>query len=429
MATLAKKSAKKTPVRKTAVKKTAVKSRKPEEKGNRYQFEGKNLQTESIMRGEVVAKNEEEARQKLARRHIKVIQLTKMKRQRRKKITAGDITVFTRQLSTMMKAGLPLMQAFDIVAKGGNNAAMKDMLLDIKNSVEQGNSLASSFAEHPKYFDKFYCNLVAAGEAGGVLEGLLDKLATYMEKTQAIKKKVKSALTYPIAVIVVAIVLILIMMMFVLPSFKKIYDGLGAELPGLTQIMMNLSDFFVAQGWIIIPVLILGVWALIQYHKRSPAFQKRVDGWLLKMPIFGAIVRKATVARWARTTATLFAAGVPLVEVLDSVAGASGNIIYEEATMDIRSKVNQGISLTSAMQSTGIFPNMVVQMTSIGEESGALDDMLNKVAEFYEDEVDTAVATLSSLMEPIIMVVLGSIVGVILVAMYLPLFTMGNALG
>ena len=229
--------------------------------------------------------------------------------------------------------------------------------------------------------------------------------------------------------IVVAIVLIIIMMMFVLPSFKKIYDGLGAELPGLTQWMMNISDFFVSQGWIVIPALIGVVFALTQYYKRSPAFQKKVDAWLLKMPIFGEIVRKATVARWARTTATLFTAGVPLVEVLDSVAGASGNIIYEEATYEIRSKVNQGISLTSGMQASGIFPNMVVQMTSIGEESGALDDMLNKVAEFYEDEVDTAVATLSSLMEPIIMVVLGSIVGVILVAMYLPLFSMGDALG
>ena len=427
MASLAK-PAKKAAPKKLVAKKPAANVKKVE-KGNRYQFEGKSLQSDSIVRGEVVAKTEDEARQKLARRQIKIIQLTKMKKQRQKKITSADIAVFTRQLSTMMKAGLPLMQAFDIVAKGHSNAAMTNLLLDVKNSVEQGNSLDSSFSQHPKYFDKFYCNLVAAGEAGGVLEGLLDKLATYMEKTQAIKKKVKSALTYPIAVIVVAIVLIIIMMMFVLPSFKKIYEGLGAELPGLTQWMMNISDFFVSQGWIVIPVLIGVVFALTQYHKRSPAFQKRVDGWLLKMPIFGEIVRKATIARWARTTATLFTAGVPLVEVLDSVAGASGNIIYEEATYEIRSKVNQGISLTSGMQASGIFPNMVVQMTSIGEESGALDDMLNKVAEFYEDEVDTAVATLSSLMEPIIMVVLGSIVGVILVAMYLPLFSMGDALG
>ena len=427
MASLAK-PAKKAAPKKLVAKKPAANVKKVE-KGNRYQFEGKSLQSDSIVRGEVVAKTEDEARQKLARRQIKIIQLTKMKKQRQKKITSADIAVFTRQLSTMMKAGLPLMQAFDIVAKGHSNAAMTNLLLDVKNSVEQGNSLASSFSQHPKYFDKFYCNLVAAGETGGVLEGLLDKLATYMEKTQAIKKKVKSALTYPIAVIVVAIVLILVMMMFVLPSFKKIYEGLGAELPGLTQWMMNLSDFFVTQGWIIIPILIGAIVGLVQFHKRSPAFQKRVDGWLLKMPIFGEIVRKATVARWARTTATLFTAGVPLVEVLDSVAGAAGNIIYEEATYEIRSKVNQGISLTSGMQASGVFPNMVVQMASIGEESGALDDMLNKVAEFYEDEVDAAVATLSSLMEPIIMVVLGGIVGIILIAMYLPLFSIGDAIG
>ncbi|ULJ61164.1 type II secretion system F family protein [Wielerella bovis] len=416
---------------KKPVKKTAAKSAKPEkkEKGNRYQFEGKNLQTENIVRGEVVAKNEDEARQKLARRSIKVMQLTKMKKARAKKITQADITIFTRQLSTMMKAGLPMMQAFDIVAKGNPNANMTNLLLDIRNRVEQGESLGDSFAAHPAYFDKFYCNLVAAGEAGGVLEGLLDKLATYKEKTEAIKKKVKGALTYPIAVMIVAIALILVMMMFVLPSFKKIYEGLGAELPGLTQWMMNASDFFVEKGWIIIPGLILGTWGLIQFHKHSFAFQKRVDAWLLKMPIFGEIVMKATIARWSRTTATLFTAGVPLVEVLDSVAGAAGNIIYEEATHEIRSKVNQGISLTSGMQGANVFPNMVVQMASIGEESGALDDMLNKVAEFYEEEVDNAVATLSSLMEPIIMVVLGSIVGVILVAMYLPLFSMGDAIG
>ena len=409
-----------------------AKSGKPvakKEKGNRYQFEGKNLQTDGMVRGEVVASNEDEARQKLARRQIKVLQLTKMKKARSKKITQADITIFTRQLSTMMKAGLPMMQAFDIVAKGNPNGAMTELLLSIRNSVEQGESLASSFSKHPKYFDKFYCNLVGAGEAGGVLEGLLDKLATYKEKTEAIKKKVKSALTSPIAVLTVAVALILVMMMFVLPSFKKIYEGLGAELPGLTQVMMNISDFFVAKGWIIIPVLIMSVWGIIQYHRRSPSFQKKVDAWLLKLPIFGEIVLKATVARWARTTATLFTAGVPLVEVLDSVAGACGNIIYEEATREIRSKVNQGISLTSGMQGAQIFPNMMVQMASIGEESGSLDDMLNKVAEFYEEEVDTAVGALSSLMEPIIMVVLGSIVGVILVAMYLPLFSMGDAIG
>ena len=401
----------------------------PKQTGKRFSFEGKNLSTEQIVRGEVVAKDEAEARAKLSRRQIKVIQITKMKVSRQKRITQADITVFTRQLATMMKAGLPLMQAFDIVAKGHSNASMTKLLMDIRGDIEQGTSLADAFAKHPKYFDRFYSNLVRAGEAGGVLESLLDKLATYKEKTQAIKKKVKSALTYPAAVLVVAIALVIVMMMFVLPEFGKVYDGMGVALPALTQFMMNISDFFVAYGWLVIIGLIGSVVGFYQWLQRSPKLQKRVDALLLKMPIFGGIVRKATIARWARTTSTLFAAGVPLVETLDSVAGASGNIIYEEATQEIRSKVNQGISLTSGMVATDLFPNMMVQMASIGEESGALDDMLNKAAEFYEDEVDNAVSQLSSLMEPIIMVVLGGIVGVILVAMYLPLFNLGNVVG
>jgi type IV pilus assembly protein PilC len=401
----------------------------PKQTGKRFSFEGKNLSTEQIVRGEVVAKDEAEARAKLSRRQIKVIQISKMKVSRQKRITQADITVFTRQLATMMKAGLPLMQAFDIVAKGHSNASMTKLLMDIRSDIEQGTSMADAFAKHPKYFDRFYSNLVRAGEAGGVLEGLLDKLATYKEKTQAIKKKVKSALTYPAAVVVVAIALVIVMMMFVLPEFGKVYDGMGVALPALTQFMMNISDFFVAYGWLVIIGLIGAVVGFYQWLQRSPKLQKRVDALLLKMPIFGSIVRKATIARWARTTSTLFAAGVPLVEVLDSVAGASGNIIYEEATQEIRSKVNQGISLTSGMLATDLFPNMMVQMASIGEESGALDDMLNKAAEFYEDEVDNAVSQLSSLMEPIIMVVLGGIIGVILVAMYLPLFNLGNVVG
>jgi hypothetical protein len=397
--------------------------------GVSYEFEGRHMESEQIVRGEVVAKDEQDARAKLARRRIKVISLHKKKKVREKKITQGDITVFTRQLATMMKAGLPVMQAFDIVAKGHSNASMTKLLMEVRNDIEQGTSMANAFRKHPKYFDDFYCNLVNAGEAGGVLESLLDKLAVYKEKTLAIKKKIKSALTYPIAVVVVAIVLIMIMMMFVLPEFKKVYDGMNAPMPALTQFMMGISDFMVAWGWLVIIIMIAAVAGFIQWHKRSLALQKRVDGMLLKMPIFGNIVEKGTIARWARTTATLFTAGVPLVEALDSVGGASGNIIYEEATRSIRSQVNQGTSLTTAMSSTDLFPNMVLQMTSIGEESGALDDMLNKAAEFYEEEVDNAVATLSSLMEPIIMVVLGSIIGVILVAMYLPLFNLGNVVG
>lgn len=404
--------------------KTATKSSSRE---STFNFEGKNLQTEQLVRGEVSAKNEADARAKLNRRKIKVIQLTKVKRKRQKAISQADITVFTRQLSTMMKAGLPLMQAFDIVAKGHPNPAMTELLTNVRNDVEQGTSLADAFSKHPKYFDRFYCNLVRAGEAGGVLESLLDKLAVYKEKTQSTKKKIKGALTYPIVVVVVAIVLVMVMMMFVLPAFSKVYQGMGVALPGLTQILMNISDFFVHYGIFIIIFMVAGIFGFFKAYKRSANLRKRLDILLLKMPIFGQIVTKGTIARWARTTSTLFAAGVPLVEVLDSVAGAAGNIKYEEATREIRNKVNQGISLTSGMQSTELFPNMVIQMASIGEESGSLDHMLNKAAEFYEEEVDTAVSQLSSLMEPLIMVVLGSIVGVILVGMYLPIFNMGNA--
>ncbi len=397
--------------------------------GISFSFEGKNIKTEQIIRGEIVAKNETEARAKLARRHIRVININKIKKTRQKKISAADITVFTRQLSTMMKAGLPMMQAFDIAAKGHANPSMTSMLLNIRSDVEQGHTLADSFAKYPKYFDRFYCNLVRAGETGGVLESILDKLSLYKEKTQSIKKKVRGALTYPIAVVVVAIALIFVMMMYVLPAFAKVYLEMGVPLPGLTQVMMNISDFFVAYGIYMLIILIGGTVAFIKSMQKSQELQKRVDYMLLKMPIFGPIVRKAAIARWARTTATLFAAGVPMVEVLDSVSGATGNIRYEEATRDIRAKVNQGISLTSSMEATEVFPNMVIQMALIGEESGSLDDMLNKAAEFYEEDVDTAVSQLSSLMEPIIMVVLGSIVGVILVAMYLPLFNIGNAVG
>lgn len=397
--------------------------------GISFSFEGKNIKTEQLVRGEIVAKNETEARAKLTRRQIRVVNISKIKKSRQKKVSATDITVFTRQLSTMMKAGLPMMQAFDIAAKGHSNPSMTSMLLNIRNDVEQGHTLADSFAKYPKYFDRFYCNLVRAGETGGVLESILDKLSLYKEKTQSIKKKVRGALTYPIAVIVVAIALIFVMMMYVLPAFAKVYQEMGVSLPGLTQVMMNISDFFVAYGIYMLIILIGGTIGFIKSMQKSQELQKRVDYMLLKMPIFGPIVRKAAIARWARTTATLFAAGVPMVEVLDSVAGATGNIRYEEATQDIRAKVNQGISLTSSMEATEIFPNMVIQMTMIGEESGSLDDMLNKAAEFYEEDVDTAVSQLSSLMEPIIMVVLGLIVGVILVAMYLPLFNIGNAVG
>ncbi|RPC36646.1 type II secretion system protein F, partial [Neisseria meningitidis] len=272
----------------------------------------------------------------------------------------------------------------------------------------------------------FYCNLVAAGETGGVLESLLDKLAIYKEKTQAIRKKVKTALTYPVSVIAVAIGLVFVMMIFVLPAFKEVYANMGAELPALTQTVMDMSDFFVSYGWMVLIALGFAIYGFLKLKARSIKIQRRMDAILLRMPIFGDIVRKGTIARWGRTTATLIAAGVPLVDVLDSTAGAAGNLIYEEATREIRTRVIQGLSMTSGMRATELFPNMMLQMSSIGEESGSLDDMLNKAAEFYEDEVDNAVGRLSAMMEPIIIVILGLVIGTLLVAMYLPLFNLGN---
>lgn len=395
-------------------------------KEKRFIFEGRHSASDKLVNGEVSAFTEEEARKKLAKRGIRPLQITRVKTSSKRKITQEDITVFTRQLSTMIKAGLPLMQAFEIVARGHGNPSMTEMLMEIRGQVEQGSSLRRAFSNHPKYFDRFYCNLVAAGETGGVLESLLDKLAIYKEKTQAIRKKVKTALTYPVSVIAVAIGLVFVMMIFVLPAFKEVYANMGAELPPLTQTVMDMSDFFVSYGWMVLIALGFAIYGFLKLKARSIKIQRRMDAILLRMPIFGDIVRKGTIARWGRTTATLFAAGVPLVDVLDSTAGAAGNLIYEEATREIRTRVIQGLSMTSGMRATELFPNMMLQMSSIGEESGSLDDMLNKAAEFYEDEVDNAVGRLSAMMEPIIIVILGLVIGTLLVAMYLPLFNLGN---
>ncbi|HFC3229431.1 TPA: type 4 pilus assembly protein PilG [Neisseria gonorrhoeae] len=395
-------------------------------KEKRFIFEGRHSASDKLVNGEVSAFTEEEARKKLAKRGIRALQITRVKTSSKRKITQEDITVFTRQLSTMIKAGLPLMQAFEIVARGHGNPSMTEMLMEIRGQVEQGSSLSRAFSNHPKYFDRFYCNLVAAGETGGVLESLLDKLAIYKEKTQAIRKKVKTALTYPVSVIAVAIGLVFVMMIFVLPAFKEVYANMGAELPPLTQTVMDMSDFFVSYGWMVLIALGFAIYGFLKLKARSIKIQRRMDAILLRMPIFGDIVRKGTIARWGRTTATLFAAGVPLVDVLDSTAGAAGNLIYEEATREIRTRVIQGLSMTSGMRATELFPNMMLQMSSIGEESGSLDDMLNKAAEFYEDEVDNAVGRLSAMMEPIIIVILGLVIGTLLVAMYLPLFNLGN---
>lgn len=395
-------------------------------KEKRFIFEGRHSASDKLVNGEVSAFTEEEARKKLAKRGIRPLQITRVKTSSKRKITQEDITVFTRQLSTMIKAGLPLMQAFEIVARGHGNPSMTEMLMEIRGEVEQGSSLSRAFSNHPKYFDRFYCNLVAAGETGGVLESLLDKLAIYKEKTQVIRKKVKTALTYPVSVIAVAIGLVFVMMIFVLPAFKEVYANMGAELPALTQTVMDMSDFFVSYGWMVLIALGFAIYGFLKLKARSIKIQRRMDAILLRMPIFGDIVRKGTIARWGRTTATLIAAGVPLVDVLDSTAGAAGNLIYEEATREIRTRVIQGLSMTSGMRATELFPNMMLQMSSIGEESGSLDDMLNKAAEFYEDEVDNAVGRLSAMMEPIIIVILGLVIGTLLVAMYLPLFNLGN---
>lgn len=395
-------------------------------KEKRFIFEGRHSASDKLVNGEVSAFTEEEARKKLAKRGIRPLQITRVKTSSKRKITQEDITVFTRQLSTMIKAGLPLMQAFEIVARGHGNPSMTEMLMEIRGEVEQGSSLSRAFSNHPKYFDRFYCNLVAAGETGGVLESLLDKLAIYKEKTQAIRKKVKTALTYPVSVIAVAIGLVFVMMIFVLPAFKEVYANMGAELPALTQTVMDMSDFFVSYGWMVLIALGFAIYGFLKLKARSIKIQRRMDAILLRMPIFGDIVRKGTIARWGRTTATLIAAGVPLVDVLDSTVGAAGNLIYEEATREIRTRVIQGLSMTSGMRATELFPNMMLQMSSIGEESGSLDDMLNKAAEFYEDEVDNAVGRLSAMMEPIIIVILGLVIGTLLVAMYLPLFNLGN---
>lgn len=346
-----------------------------------------------------------------------------------KKITEKDLAVFVRQMAVMMKSGVPLLQSFEIVGKGHSNASMTKMLNDIKTSIETGSSMSASFANYPQYFDKLFCNLLQAGEQAGILEDLLDKLATYKEKTIALKGKIKSALFYPIAVVVASFVITAIIMIFVIPQFKSMFASFGAELPGPTLFVMAVSDFFVTWWWAIFGGIAAAFMGIKNAIKRSIPLQNKIDKYALKVPIFGAVIYKATVARWARTLATMFAAGVPLVEALDSVAGAAGNKIFYDATRQIQQDISTGVSLTVSMQQTNIFPMMMIQMISIGEESGALDGMLNKVADFFEREVDEAVEGLSSLMEPLIMVVLGGLIGTIVVAMYLPIFKMGAAAG
>ena len=378
------------------------------------------------VRGEMRASGDSVVVAQLRRQGLSNI---KVKRQRvgtGRKITEKDITIFTRQLAVMMKAGVPLLQAFDIVGKGHSNPSVQKVLLAIKTDVETGSSLNQAFRKFPGQFDNLFCNLVAAGEQAGILDTLLDRLATYKEKTLAIKGKIKSALFYPIAIVVVAFIITAIIMIFVIPSFKQVFASFGANLPVPTLVVMAISDFFVEFWWAIFGALGAGVFLLLRAYKQSATLRDSVDHLLLKAPVFGDLIRKASIARWARTLATMFAAGVPLVEALGSVAGAAGNAVYRKATERIQNEISTGTSLTVSMQGVDVFPPMVLQMTAIGEESGALDQMLSKVADFYESEVDDAVEALSSLMEPIIMVVLGTLIGGMVIAMYLPIFKMGQ---
>ena len=341
------------------------------------------------------------------------------------KVNAGDIAIFSRQLATMLGAGIPLVQAFEIIGAGHDKPSVQRLLMDIKADIEGGTSLHEAFAKHPLYFDDLYVNLTEAGEQAGALESLLDKIATYKEKTEAIKKKVKKALFYPAAVLAVALVVTTILLIFVIPQFESLFKGFGADLPAFTQMVINLSKFVQHYGIYIGVVIAGGVYAFIYFHKRSRKMRQFLDRAMLKFPIIGPILNKAAIARFARTLSTMFSAGVPLVEALESVAGATGNIVYEDAIMRIRDEVATGQRLQRAMENTGLFPNMVVQMIAVGEESGSLDAMSGKVATFYEEDVDNAVDSMSSLLEPLIMAILGVLVGGLVIAMYLPIFKLG----
>jgi type IV pilus assembly protein PilC len=391
-----------------------------------FSWEGKD-KTGKVVKGDMRAGGEAVVRATLRRQGIRIEKIKKQKAGSGGKVSEKDVTLFTRQMATMMKAGVPLLQAFDIVGKGHSNPAVARLLLELKTEVETGSSLAAAFRKYPLYFDNLFCNLIQAGEAAGILETLLDRLAVYKEKTLAIKSKIKSALFYPVAIIIVAFVITAVIMIFVIPSFKQVFASFGAELPAPTLFVMAVSDIFVRYWYLIFGAIGGGVYAFLYLWKRSLPVQIAMDRLMLKLPVFGHLVRISTIARWTRTLSTMFAAGVPLVEALDSVGGASGNHVYLIATKQIQKEVSTGGSLTSAMTNSGVFPNMVLQMVSIGEESGALDGMLGKTADFFEAEVDDAVEALSSLMEPMIMVVLGTLIGGMVIAMYLPIFKIGQA--
>ncbi len=382
------------------------------------------------IKDEISARSETLARAELRRQGFKVIRIKKKSRPlfaaRKQKIQTKDIAIFSRQLATMLNAGVPLVQAFDIVGRGHDNPSMQELLMDIKSDVEGGNTLADSLAKHPDQFDELFCNLVHSGEQAGVLEGLLNKIAEYKEKTESIKAKIKKALTYPTAVLVVAFIVTAVLLIFVVPQFEELFKSFGAELPAFTQMVVGMSRFLQKYWWMVLGILFAAGFILGNLKRKSKAFNAGLDRLLLNIPVIGAIIRKATIARFARTLSTMSSAGVPLVEALQSVSGATGNIVYGNAVLVMRDEVATGHQLQLAMRQLGIFPNMVVQMVAIGEESGSLDNMLAKVADFYEEEVDNAVDSLSSLLEPLIMSVLGIIVGGLIIAMYLPIFKLGS---
>lgn len=390
-----------------------------------YAWEGKDKSGKTV-RGELRAGGEAIVNVTLRRQGVLVTKVKKKVYRSGKKITDKDIALFTRQLATMMKAGVPLLQSFEIVGKGHANPSMSKLIMDLRGDIETGTSLNNAFRKYPLYFDPLFCNLVGAGEQAGILEELLTRLAIYKEKTIAIKAKIKSALMYPVSILAIAFIVTAVIMIWVVPAFKQVFESFGANLPTPTLVVMAISDFFVTWWYLIFGGLFGTLYFFFQSWRRSLKMQQTMDRLLLKAPIFGIVVRKATIARWTRTLATMFAAGVPLVEALDSVGGAAGNAVYLEATRKIQTEVSSGTSLTVAMQNANVFPSMVTQMVSIGEESGALDAMLGKVADFFEEEVDEAVAGLSSLMEPIIMVILGVIIGGLVIAMYLPIFKLGS---
>jgi type IV pilus assembly protein PilC len=401
-------------------------ARKPDVVEATFRWVGQDRAGKTV-RGEMQASGEAQVNAVLRRQGIKVVEVKKQRLGRGGKVTEKDITLFTRQLATMMKSGVPLLQAFDIVGKGHSNPAVARLLMTIKTDVETGMNLKQAFEKHPLYFDALFCNLVGAGEAAGILESLLDRLATYKEKILGIKAKIKSALFYPIAIIVVAVVITAIIMIFVIPAFKEVFKSFGADLPTPTLIVMAISDFVVANWFVLFGGAGAAIYAFFWTWKRSVKMQIFMDRLVLRIPVFGDLIRKSSIARWTRTLATMFAAGVPLVEALGSVAGAAGNYEYYVATKKIQSEVSTGASLTSSMQGAEVFPSMVIQMAMIGEEAGSLDAMLGKVADFFEQEVDDTVEALSSLMEPMIMVVLGTLIGGMVIAMYLPIFKLGSA--